>query len=283
MPSQNIFVYRYRDDLYKVIRLMDNSPNRLRDSDTDNLSNDEKTLDNIRRASRMIESYGLCNEWDWFVTLTLDKSKRNRLDLDEFRDKFMQMLRDIRKRTNQPIHALLVPELHENAKGWHMHALMRGLPESELRKFTLEEKLSGYLRRKLKDGATIYDWPEYRRKFGFVDVEPIGNRDAATRYIKKYITKGLNATASHLQLGKHLYFVTKGLKLPMKWERASFSSPENKALPSFLDYVPPAAKYNWDYGQAEWYQLTDELVQQSKNCADYNRFVSVKDSDDESP
>lgn len=269
MPLANRIIYKYRDDLYKIVTIMDNRPSE--DLRSTCRSADEKTLDNIRRAARMIEAYGLCNEWDYFVTLTLDPQKYDRMDIDSFRKDFMQMLRDVRKKSGCKVNALLVPELHHNEKGWHMHALMSGLPLSELRPFTLHERLSGYLIRKIKDGATIYDWPRYRDRFGFCDVEPIGNRDAATRYIKKYITKGLDATAKHLEIGKHLYFVTRGLTLPMEMERASNVHPLD-ALPSWLGPLSPESSYTWDYGAADWYKLTPQQVEYIKDHFEKSSF-----------
>lgn len=243
-----------------MIRIADNAPTSCKDKST----HEDKTLDNIRRAARMIEAYGLCNEWDYFVTLTVDPRRySDRLQLDKIRSDLMQMLRDIRKSCFCSVDALIVPELHRNRQGWHFHGLIRGLPSSELRPFELHgSKLPSYVIQKLKSGQIIYDWPRYRRKFGFVDVEPIGNRDAAVRYIKKYITKGLDSTAKEISLGKHTYFVTRGLQLPQKWESATFAV----TLPSFLRGLAPESSYQWDYGTADWYKLDQahvELITQS--------------------
>lgn len=243
-----------------MIRIADNAPSSCKDKS----KHEDKTLDNIRRAARMIEAYGLCNEWDYFVTLTVDPRKySDRLDLDVIRQDFMQMLRNIRRLCSCSVDALIVPELHRNRQGWHFHGLIRGLPLSELQPFELHgSKLPSYVIQKLKSGQIIFDWPRYRKKFGFVDVEPIGNRDAAVRYIKKYITKGLDSTAKEISIGKHTYFVTRGLQLPQKWESATFAV----TLPSFLRGLSPESSYQWDYGTADWYKLDQvhvELITQS--------------------
>lgn len=224
----------------------------------------------------MIEAYGLCNEWDYFVTLTVDPKKyEDRLDLDTIRKDFMRMIRKIREEYKCCIHALIVPELHHNRQGWHFHGLIRGLPEKELLPFELHgSKLPPYVIQKIKLGQTIYDWPRYRKKFGFVDVEPIGNRDAAVRYIKKYITKGLDCTAKEIAVGKHTYFVTRGLQLPQKWESATFTV----TLPQFLRGLAPESSYQWDYGVADWYKLdqdrteliTDSFLPSSSEDSSFN-------------
>lgn len=242
--------------------MADNAPSNARNKV---VHADDKTLENIRRAARMIEAYGLCNPWDYFVTLTVDPKKyEDRLDLDTIRNDFMRMIRKIREEKSCSVDALIVPELHSNKQGWHFHGFVRGLPEDELAPFELHgSRLPPHVVTKIKDGKPIYNWPRYARKFGFCDIEPIGNRDAATRYIKKYITKGLDATAKNISVGKHCYFVTRGLTLPQKWESANACTA--LTLPTFLRGLDPESSYSWDYGSASWYKLDkahQELITQ---------------------
>lgn len=244
--------YKYRDDLYKLVHMENEGQRTQRDDDVVSTV-DEKTRDNIRRAARTIEGYALCNDWQYFATFTLNAKYRSREDLDGFRDALQRFIRDERERLSAPdLRVLLVPELHPKKKtGWHMHGLILGLPEAALRPFTLGEKLPLYLIRKLKAGEFIYDWPQYRDKFGWVDIETIRNRDAAARYITKYVSKGLDSTAKHIDLGKHLYFVSRGLRQPVlqfQKENASVAFP--KAFPRGLvaDH-----SYSFDYGTVTWY------------------------------
>lgn len=240
--------YRYRDDLWKCVTVWKSDAPAVRGFSI----HDEKTKDNIRRAQRMIEGYALCNSWEWFVTLTLNKEYRSRTDLDRFRFDLQQFIRDERKRLQAPsLRVLLVPELHKKSKGWHMHGLVSGLPVEALRLFTLQERLPYYLRDKLKGGQAVYDWPRYRDAFGFVDVEPVRNRDAAARYITKYVTKGMDSTAKHIDLGKHLYFASRGLQAPVLMETENASGAVPEAFP--FDLVP-SKSYDYDYGHVQWYE-----------------------------
>lgn len=237
--------YRYRDDLWKRV-----TTNDYKESDIFRPPKPEaeKTKDNIRRAARMVEAYALCNEWDWFVTLTLNKNLRDRRDLDGFRNDFMQLIRDYRKKIPS-MEAVLVPELHRNKDGWHLHGLIKGLPESELRPFTIKEKLPKYIREQLKQGKQVYDWPKYRNSFGWVDVEAIRNRDASARYITKYLSKDYQEiTAKEIETGKHLYFVTRGLILPERMENAPGCVPD-----AFPDSLTEGNSYQYDYGEVQWY------------------------------
>lgn len=253
-----VYWYRYRDDLWKKVVIYDGfHSSKEFDFDSDLAlrftDDNERAQSNIRRAARQIEAYALCNDWDWFGTFTLDKSLKisDRKDLDAFRSLFMRFIRYCRKQYGD-LEILLVPELHKDKNGWHMHGLIRGIPKDALRLFSLSEKLPKYIRDKRKEGFLVYDWEEYRKRFGFVDIEPIRSRDAAARYITKYLTKDISlVTAQELKSGKHLYFHTRGLLLPEKIENASGHYPE--AFPKKL--VPTEnGFYKWDYGEVQWYQ-----------------------------
>ena len=245
--SEIDYWYRYRDDLWKLVRMNDRGGGSFSPRKVDT---DEKLKGNIRRASRMIEAYALCNTWTWFGTFTLSPVYRNRADLDGFRRDFMQFIRDCRKKYGD-VEALLVPELHKSSDGWHMHGLLQGIPLEALRLFTKKEKLPKYIKDKLKAGDLVYDWPDYRRSFGWVDMEPLKNRDAAARYITKYITKAGDATAQAIDLGKHLYYVTRGLLQPERIETESASGEVPEALPAGL---VAGNRYEFDYGEVQWFE-----------------------------
>lgn len=252
--------YRYREDLWKRVRV--HSDAHVPDpSSRHPVSADAKSSDNIRRAQRMIEGYALCNDWDWFVTLTLNGKYRSRSDLDQFRRDLSSMIRKIRMRTAAPVSFLLVPELHKSGDGWHMHGLIHGLPETELRPFSQKEKIPPYIRKKLRSGLAVYDWTEYRRRFGYVVAEAVRNRDAAARYISKYVSKGLDSTARRVDVCKHLYYVSRGLRSPELVSCTDLPSQfwENENAPvSFPDALPHdlvrGHSYSYDYGEVIWYE-----------------------------
>ena len=91
-----------------------------------------------------------------------------------------------------------------------MHGFLKGIPPDHLRPFSTGEKLPRYLHTKVKKGMAIYDWTAYREKFGFCDIEPIRNLQAAAAYVTKYITKGFGSGVE--ALGNHLYYASQGLK-----------------------------------------------------------------------
>lgn len=215
-PKYRERVIKYRDDLYKRV-VYPSGYGAAKDGDFAPEELPEgKIPENVRRAKKAIEAYALCNDWTYWATFTLRPGKyKTRLDLASFRRDVMQLLRNVRRETGGVVAALLVPELHRNLDGWHMHGLLR-LPADQLRQFEIAETLPLKLKERIATGKTLYDWPRYRDAFGWVCMEPLENRDAAARYITKYVTKGLNdrETAEKMTKGQHLYYVTRGLKRP---------------------------------------------------------------------
>lgn len=242
--------YFYRSDLIKKVTIYGPEERAINTHPLEH-TNEEKIAGNIRRAARNIEAYALCNPWDWFGTFTLSPAYRDRSDLDGFRRSFMQFIRDCRKRYKVNIQALLVPELHKSKDGWHMHGLIYGLPVDALRLFSLKERLPKYIRDRRVAGELVYDWPAYRKSFGWVDMEPIRSRDAAARYITKYITKAGDSTAKALDLGKHLYYPTRGLKLPVRMETENAPGCVPEAFP---DGLVKGHSFQFDYGEVQWFE-----------------------------
>lgn len=221
-------VYRYSDNRYLVTFLPPSTPKDVVESvaEAPDVWFPWKRHNNIVRAQSAIQALGFCNDWDYFITCTLDPKKfPDRLALDLFRDKVTRLFRRIRSESGSECRFLLVPELHKNEQGWHMHGLLADFPDSCFREFELTEKLPTYLLLKLAKGEHIYDFPRYRDIFGFCDVEPLRSRDHAVSYLCKYVVKGLHSSGFHIDKGKHLYFASKGLSRPQLVEEADqFSS-----------------------------------------------------------
>lgn len=172
--------------------------------------NNEKLGCNIVRARQQISELALCNDWDYFVTLTLDASKFNRQDLKRFNKEFNIFLRDYGKKHNIKIQFLLIPELHSDGLSWHFHGLFHGLPESLLHQFKIGDTMGFKVAEKVKNGDTVYKWQDYENKFGWCTFEPIKDHNAVSRYIVKYINKDLARSVK--ELNAHLYYHSRNLK-----------------------------------------------------------------------
>lgn len=172
--------------------------------------NTQKLRNNLSRTKSRIRELALCNDWDWFVTLTLDPQKFNRYDLKQAKESIYRFIRDYKKKTHQEdIKYLLIPEHHKDG-AWHFHGLLHGISVDSFRAFSLEEKLPNRIRSELLKGNIVYDWTPYREKFGYCSISATRNTHALAGYLTKYISKDFLSRQS--ELSAHLYFASKGLK-----------------------------------------------------------------------
>lgn len=171
--------------------------------------NDEKLENNLQRTKRMIYELAFCNPWQWFFTATLDPSKYDRCNLEKFHKDITQWIRDQNKKHSLNIKFLLIPELHSDGCSWHMHGFLMGLPMECLKPFKIGSKMGFAIAEKVKQGQEVFDWPDYSKKFGFCDLEPIRNQEAVSKYITKYISKELANSVT--ELNAHQYYCSRGL------------------------------------------------------------------------
>lgn len=188
---------------------------------------DVKLSSSISRTKRLVLELALCNDWEYFITLTLDKEKVNRVDLDAWHKKFKDWLKYRRKAYGLKIAYLLVPEQHADGS-WHAHGLVRGVFADELLSFTQMDK-DGYrtprgkrLPKKLRESDYL-NWPAFQKSFGYCSLGPIRNHAAASMYVTKYITKDLSLCVS--QCGKHMFWYSQGLNRPVKFGEFADRSP----------------------------------------------------------
>lgn len=166
---------------------------------------------NISRTRARIFELAACNEFKYFCTFTQDEKKRDRFDLTEFRKDFAQLVRNINRgrADSEKIKYLLIPEKHKKG-GWHMHGLLKGLTDKDLRAFELSENIPKRLKDTIRGGTPVYDWTRYRRAFGYFTCTEIDSGEAVARYITKYISKDLQSGV--IEAGQHLFFASQGLK-----------------------------------------------------------------------
>ena len=176
--------------------------------------NDEKLNNNIIRAKSKVLEYALCNDFQYFVTLTLDAKKMDRSNISEYIKKLGQYIRDIRKSTGQEIEYVLIPEKHADGKNWHMHGLMKGL--QDLREYDEKENIPKKMKDKIikyrEENLNLYEWVGYTKKFGFNCIEPIRNQEACSRYITKYISKNIDNDKGITEKNKKKYYCSRGLR-----------------------------------------------------------------------
>ena len=169
--------------------------------------NKEKLSNNIARARTRIFEYAICNNFDYFVTLTVDGIKLDRYDLGEYIKKLGQFIRDYRKKYGVNVQYLLIPEKHKDG-AWHMHGLIKGIPKEHL---TVNKY--GYK-----------DWEEYSKRFGYISIDEIKNQIAVSKYITKYISKSINNGGGVTEKESKIYYNSRGLKRPKKINEGTLTS-----------------------------------------------------------
>lgn len=149
---------------------------------------DKKEVDRISlsRTRRNIRELALCNDFEYFCTLTVDSSKCDRYSLDEVQDNLRKCLRNIRNNSNS-FRYLIITEKHKDG-AFHFHGLMSGFSDLYVNKF-------GYLSCSKLD------------VLGFNSFSKIESLEKVSNYILKYITKDC-VRNSHNQV----YISSRGLK-----------------------------------------------------------------------
>lgn len=201
--------------------------------------NDEKLSNNLIRAKTTVFELAMCNEFEYFVTLTLSEEKYNRYDLGKYIKDLGQFFRDYRKKFNVNVQYLLIPEPHRD-KAWHMHGLIMGIPRNHL-----EKNKNGYM-----------DWKAYSEKFGYMSIDPVRNQEAVSKYITKYITKNINLGLGVTEKNKKAYYCSRGLHRPEKVKEGTLTSSQLDKIP--FDYENDYVKTKMLTG-LEYLRLDNQL------------------------
>ena len=197
--------------------------------------NNEKLKSNIVRAKSKVFEYAYCNEFEFFVTLTIDPRKYDRSDLKGYYKDFTQFLRNYNRIHAIRIQYLFIPEMHKDGN-WHMHGFIKGLPSNHLN---------------INEHKHL-DWEPYRKRFGWISIDPIRSQEGVCRYITKYINKEL--ADSIKELNAHLYYCSKGLEKAVEIKKGTLSA---KSIP--WDFENDYVKVAWTLNQAAAFSSIDEV------------------------
>lgn len=212
--------------------------------------NDFKLDNNIARARSSLLELALCNDWEYFVTLTASKALVERYSLESV---YAALLNSVRRerRSGRLIKYVLVPEQHKDG-AWHFHGFISG---AKMREFSPHENLPKYVKDQLFSGCGVFDWSAYSKAVGYTICEPIRSPEAAARYVTKYITKDLARSVS--QSGDHLYYCSKGLERAKRIKKGRLSSCHLESV-----CAPVTGEYSGEHGSVRWYDYTPELLNQ---------------------
>lgn len=154
--------------------------------------NDEVNRISLSRTKRRIKEICLCNDFEWFVTMTVSSKiqEYNRFDLENCVDNVKKLMKKI-QRKSVDFKYIYIQEKHDNG-AYHFHGLMKGLPKDDI-----------YINSNGYYSSHIID------NLGFNSFSKIVDYNKTCNYIMKYITKDCCRTDNN-----QIYFCSRGLKKP---------------------------------------------------------------------
>lgn len=238
--------------------------------------NNKKLLESIARSRSKVQEYALCNDWQYFVTFTIDGKKYDRFDLKKYKKDFSQFINNFNRGRQQKVKYVIIPEKHENG-AWHMHAIFMGLSAADLKEYTYEYPwpktavhsegaIPNYIREKIDTGNPIYYWEEYEKRFGYNVFDVVQDKNKVSSYILKYFTKNLSKSIK--DLNSNLYYPSHGLSKARELKRGRFQ-PTKTTSDIDIKY-----DYETEYIKIKWFDKSEENLDMMRSIVkvNYNSF-----------
>lgn len=164
------YLYQYNDENFRLVHLKSvKKPGFEPHIDLKNKSTKEEVERvDLSRSRRMIRELALCNNFEYFATLTINSSSCDRFSLTECQHKLRNKLERL-KRLNKNFAYIFITERHKNG-AYHFHGLVKGIDN-------FYTNYNGYLSNKIFD------------QLGFNSFSKIRDYTKTCNYILKYITK----------------------------------------------------------------------------------------------
>ncbi|MCL2717168.1 MAG: hypothetical protein FWE14_00075 [Lachnospiraceae bacterium] len=150
----------------------------------------------MSRTKNKIYQISRSNHWDWFITLTFDRTKTDASDYEIVVRKLQKFLENIRYRKCPNLKYLIVPELHADKTHYHFHGLLSDCPELSFIYSGKDDKSENPI-------YNIANW-----KLGFTTATKVKDNNKVSAYITKYITK---ENGEHYLKGKRRYYSSKNI------------------------------------------------------------------------
>ena len=164
----------------------------------------ENAVRSMNRSKNNLMDILKSNEFNFFVTLTFDKTKIDRLDDNKTRKAFTQWANNITRNLPNLIY-VAVPEYHKKG-GLHFHLLIGGATAEDL---GLEDSGKRVKSGRCK-GQIIFNVSKWNRK-GFSTATEILDINAVKFYLSKYLTK---SKVDPRFYNKKRFYVSRNIKRP---------------------------------------------------------------------
>lgn len=191
----------------------------------------------LSRTKKNIRELALCNDFQFFSTVTINSVNCDRFSLSACQELFRKKLHKI-KRVNKNFKFLFITEKHKNG-AFHFHGLI-----TDTNDFYIND--NGYYSSKIFD------------EIGFNSHSRIKDYNKTCNYIMKYITKDCVRNEAN-----QIYFCSRGLKKATCEEMKEFSILD---LPHFYenDYVSKVSFNFNDLDMQQKLKILENFVDNSK-------------------
>lgn len=205
------------------------------------------------RAFRQCVEYGLNNDWNYFITITLDDRKIDSKNHDYVIKKLRKDFAHIRERYDKEFRYLLVPELSPKSNRLHFHGLVKfGKSLEELKKDGEIKYLGVNKRYKNR----FYRYERFFKKYGASRLDEIvKDSPAIVYYIAAYLGKRKSDNRKIDKIGPRYYYVSKGLR---KASRIKLEKTSADNILAAVRHMP--ATYSNEFLQK--FRLTKEQYEQ---------------------
>lgn len=168
------------------------------------------------RAFRKCVEYGLNNDWQYFLTVTLDDKKIDSKNHSYVIKKLLKEFNNIRGRYDSGFRFLLVPELSPKNNRLHFHGLVKFDKTKDELENDGEIKFLGFNKR-FKN--RFYRYERFFKKFGASRLDEIvKDSPAIVYYIAAYLGKSNRKIDNRKidKIGKSYYYCSRGLRAASK-------------------------------------------------------------------
>lgn len=194
--------------------------------------------DSQKRARDKVFEIAYANDFDYFITLTLDEKKISRTDKEKIKKALAVWLQNLVARRD--FKYVICPEYHADGRAIHFHGLCSGdldLVDSGLVHCNGENMRAETARQKGVQGQTIYNVDNW--KYGFSTLIKLDNQKERTAlYITKYVTKD-----SDKIIGRYYYSGGKGLARSVPTEYRNYPYQEFEGQEKTILGAALAVKY----------------------------------------
>lgn len=185
--TSKCYLYNYNNRYFRVCFLKSCRLKGFEDiSRITKTDKEEVNRISLSRTRRNIRELALCNDFEYFCTITVNSVKCDRYSLDEVQDNLRKCLRNIRNNSDN-FKYLIITEKHKDG-AFHFHGLMSGVSDLYINKY-------GYMSNSKLD------------VLGFNSFSIIKSIDKVANYILKYISKDCVKNSKN-----QVYISSRGLK-----------------------------------------------------------------------